>query len=352
MSVATQIPSRSRRGAIVGSPCNGSSLSKLASARPRMDEPRPHWPPRWQTAPTAPSAPLARPRDSARGLAPGGTPGLTITSVRLSRFAAYRRAGPTRRRGSHSGNHADELPLGAADSHEQRPGTRPRSRTDLNRSGCLYGHLRIRRSCRRVPDEMVGLGASRSLPDNPQPSRPGLTHVDMIVKRPDKESDRGHHSRDAYAGCMSEPAVELPADDAPLARAAEDARRGVATHLTIHGERVAVIMPEGVIEVLREVAALLTNERIASYLPALLPRAMSWTSSLPEADLPVFISELAAAAASGRDAPEKVAAVLREWRATAEIYADPREAARLRQALQEAREGKATPWEYDDVESS
>lgn len=144
---------------------------------------------------------------------------------------------------------------------------------------------------------------------------------------------------------MSEPAVELPADDAPLARAAEDARRGVATHLTIHGERVAVavIMPEGVIDALREVAALLTNERIASYLPSLLPRAMSWTSSLPETDLPVFISELAAAGASGRDAPEKVAAVLREWQATAEKYADPREAARLRQALQEAREGKAMP---------
>jgi len=31
---------------------------------------------------------------------------------------------------------------------------------------------------------------------------------------------------------MSEPAVELPADNAPLARAAEDARRGVAAHLT------------------------------------------------------------------------------------------------------------------------
>jgi hypothetical protein len=151
---------------------------------------------------------------------------------------------------------------------------------------------------------------------------------------------------------MSEPAAELPADDALLARAAEDARRGVATHLTIHGERVAVIMPEDVIEALREVAALLTNEHIASYLPSLLPTAMSWTRSLPATDLPVFISELAAAATSGRDAPEKVAAVLREWQATAEIYADPGEAARLRQALQEAREGKATPWEYDDAESS
>jgi hypothetical protein len=35
---------------------------------------------------------------------------------------------------------------------------------------------------------------------------------------------------------------------------------------------------------------------------------------------------------------------------TAEIYADPREVTRLRQAMQEAREGKATPWEYDDAE--
>ena len=78
----------------------------------------------------------------------------------------------------------------------------------------------------------------------------------------------------AYAGDMSEPAVELPADEAPLARVADDARRGVATHLTIHGERVAVIMPEGVIEALRDFAALLTDERVAGYVPALLPKAM------------------------------------------------------------------------------
>ncbi len=146
---------------------------------------------------------------------------------------------------------------------------------------------------------------------------------------------------------MSESVVELPADDPPLARAADDARRGVATHLTIDGVRVAVIMPEGVIEALRDFAALLTDQRIASYLPALLPRAMAWTRSLPEADIPTFVSELTEAAASGNDAPEKVAAVIKEWQATAEIYADPHEAARLRQALQEAREGKATPWEYD-----
>ncbi len=41
---------------------------------------------------------------------------------------------------------------------------------------------------------------------------------------------------------------------------------------------------------------------------------------------------------------------VREWRATAEIYADPAEAERrLRQALREANEGKATPWQLDDV---
>lgn len=156
----------------------------------------------------------------------------------------------------------------------------------------------------------------------------------------------------AYAGHMTEPAAELSADEAPLARAADDARRGVATHLTIHGERVAVIMPESVIEALRGFAALLTSERVASYVPELLPQAIPWTRSLPEADLPVFVSELAAAAASGKDAPEKVAALIAEWQATAEIYADPDEATRLRQALQEANQGKATPWEYDDAAST
>jgi hypothetical protein len=149
---------------------------------------------------------------------------------------------------------------------------------------------------------------------------------------------------------MSVSVVEVPADDPSLARAADDARRGIATHLTINGVRVAVIMPEGVIEALRDLATLLTDRRIASVLPVLLPQAMSWTRSLPEEDIPAFVSELAAAAASGNDAPEKVASVIKEWQATAEICADPREAARLRQALQEARGGKATPWEYDDAE--
>jgi hypothetical protein len=147
---------------------------------------------------------------------------------------------------------------------------------------------------------------------------------------------------------MSEPALELVDDDAPLTRAAADAARGVVTHLTIHGERVAVIVPESVIEALSGFAILLTAEHALTALP----EAMPWAKSLPPADLPALAADLAAAAASGPDAPEQLAAVLLEWQATAEIYTDPDEAERLRQAIREAREGKATPWQYDDEAST
>jgi hypothetical protein len=50
---------------------------------------------------------------------------------------------------------------------------------------------------------------------------------------------------------MSEPARDLPADSAAVAHAVEDAQRGVITHLTVGGERVAAIVPESVIEALR-----------------------------------------------------------------------------------------------------
>jgi hypothetical protein len=49
---------------------------------------------------------------------------------------------------------------------------------------------------------------------------------------------------------MSEPARDLPVSPA-VERAVELARRGVITHLTIHGERVAAIVPESVLDVLR-----------------------------------------------------------------------------------------------------
>ena len=50
---------------------------------------------------------------------------------------------------------------------------------------------------------------------------------------------------------MSEPARDLPADSTAVADAVENARRGVITHLTIGGERVAAIVPGSVIEALR-----------------------------------------------------------------------------------------------------
>jgi hypothetical protein len=50
---------------------------------------------------------------------------------------------------------------------------------------------------------------------------------------------------------MSEPARELPADSPAVAAAVENARRGVITHLTVGGKRVAAIVPESVIAALR-----------------------------------------------------------------------------------------------------
>ncbi len=52
---------------------------------------------------------------------------------------------------------------------------------------------------------------------------------------------------------MSEPARDLPADGSAVVSAVKDTRRGVITHLTIGGERVAAIVPESVIEALRAV---------------------------------------------------------------------------------------------------
>jgi hypothetical protein len=50
---------------------------------------------------------------------------------------------------------------------------------------------------------------------------------------------------------MTGPAPELPAGSTAVTAAIENARRGVITHLTIAGERVAAIVPEAMIEALR-----------------------------------------------------------------------------------------------------
>lgn len=51
---------------------------------------------------------------------------------------------------------------------------------------------------------------------------------------------------------MSEPAHDVPVSPA-VEHAVELARRGVITHLTIHGERVAAIVPESLIDALRAI---------------------------------------------------------------------------------------------------
>jgi len=145
-------------------------------------------------------------------------------------------------------------------------------------------------------------------------------------------------------GHMSEPAHELDAPELD----AEDALHGVVNQLIINGERMPVIIPGSVLESLRVLAKLLENAQVAGYLPSLLPLAMPWVKDLPEADVLAFAADLAKAAASGEHAPERLAACLREWQATAEIYADPEEAERLRRALREAGEGSVTRWEYDE----
>jgi len=50
---------------------------------------------------------------------------------------------------------------------------------------------------------------------------------------------------------VSEPARDIPVSGPAVEQAVELARRGVITHLTIHGERVAAIVPEAVIDALR-----------------------------------------------------------------------------------------------------
>jgi hypothetical protein len=50
---------------------------------------------------------------------------------------------------------------------------------------------------------------------------------------------------------MSETVHDVPADSDAVTAAVADARRGVITHLTVAGERVAAIVPESVIEALR-----------------------------------------------------------------------------------------------------
>jgi len=50
---------------------------------------------------------------------------------------------------------------------------------------------------------------------------------------------------------ISEPARDLPVGSPAVEQAIQLARRGVITHLTVRGERVAAVVAESVIEALR-----------------------------------------------------------------------------------------------------
>lgn len=120
---------------------------------------------------------------------------------------------------------------------------------------------------------------------------------------------------------------------------AEDALRGVVNQLTIHGERMSVIIPGSVIEALGLFAELVTFAQRAGRLPQLLPIAMPWTKSLSRDDLSGFVSELTEAAASGDHAPERLSAVMRSWRETAEILSEPGALAEITAARAEIERG-------------
>jgi hypothetical protein len=141
--------------------------------------------------------------------------------------------------------------------------------------------------------------------------------------------------------------MSVPAGEPELE--VEDALRGVVNHLIVNGRRMPVIIPGSVIETLRLFADLVVYADEAGFLRDLLFHVMPWATPLPEKALDGFIAALVQAARSGEHAPERVAAALREWQATAEVYADPDDADRLRQSLREAHEGEATPWVYDDA---
>ena len=88
---------------------------------------------------------------------------------------------------------------------------------------------------------------------------------------------------------MGQTPPELPAEH--LVSAVDNARRGVVTHITIKGERAAAIVSESTLAMSQLLAALLTSEMAASALPAVLPAAFPWASSIPEDELMTFAGE-------------------------------------------------------------
>ena len=119
---------------------------------------------------------------------------------------------------------------------------------------------------------------------------------------------------------MGQSTPELPADT--LVSAVDNARRGVVTHITVKGERVAAIVSKSTLAMSQLLAALLASETAASALPAALPAAFPWSSSLPDDHLKAFAGELREAVVA--KSPERVERVLYDWQSVAEVRAGER----------------------------
>jgi hypothetical protein len=119
---------------------------------------------------------------------------------------------------------------------------------------------------------------------------------------------------------MVQSAPELPADT--LVSAVDNARRGVVTHITIHGERVAAIVSESTLAMAQLATVLLASELAASALPAVLAAAFPWANSIPADELTAFAGDLREAVVA--ELPERVERVLIDWQAVAEVRAGTR----------------------------
>jgi len=119
---------------------------------------------------------------------------------------------------------------------------------------------------------------------------------------------------------MAQSVPELPADT--LVSAVDNAGRGVVTHITIKGDRVAAIVSQATLAMSRLLTVLLTSDTAASALPAVLPAAFPWAGSLPDEHLNAFAGELREAVVA--ESPERVERVLIDWQAVAEVRAGER----------------------------
>jgi hypothetical protein len=119
---------------------------------------------------------------------------------------------------------------------------------------------------------------------------------------------------------MIQSVPELAADT--LVGAVDNARRGVVTHITIKGERVAAIVSESTLAMAQLFAVLLTSEMAAGALPAMLPAAFPWARSLPDDHLKAFAGELREAVVA--ESPDRIERVLIDWQAVGEVRAGER----------------------------